>query len=271
VTDYPAVTIDTAGAEINRLHGVIEQKLRSSVEDAIRVGQILTQVKDRLPHGDFLPWLQATCDFSSDTSERYRKLYAHHSKIRSVRNLQEAYQQIETIERQQKQTEEQRAQERIREYRETGVKPDGWRRGTDDKLLEDSRQQEQRSKDMRRRAAELNEKIREEEARKAEEERRITEEREKAERERLEAESQRPSGFWINEEILAEVQVSASKRTEFKERIRISDSGSSDPFIDALMDYLEELPDDNRRIEACYNVIKVARGIAAELQRGVSA
>jgi hypothetical protein len=56
-------------------------------------------------------------------------------------------------------------------------------------------------------------------------------------------------------------------RQQFKDRIRISHEGQADPFVDAIMDYLNGLPDDNRRIEACYNVIKVCKGIANQLQR----
>ena len=46
-------------------------------------------------------------------------------------------------------------------------------------------------------------------------------------------------------------------------------TGKDDPFIDAILDYLDELEDDNRRIEACYNIIKLVKGgIAVDLQRG---
>jgi hypothetical protein len=40
----------------------------------------------------------------------------------------------------------------------------------------------------------------------------------------------------------------------------------NDPFQDAIMDYLEGLENDSRRIEACHNIIKVCKRIAAELQ-----
>jgi hypothetical protein len=63
--DYPSVSIETAGKELDRLHRSIEGKLRSTVDDAIRAGEILTQVKGRLSHGDFLPWLKANCSFRS--------------------------------------------------------------------------------------------------------------------------------------------------------------------------------------------------------------
>jgi hypothetical protein len=48
-------------------------------------------------HGDFLPWLQANCSFSDRTARRYMVLYGHHDKLDSVSDLQEAYQQIETM------------------------------------------------------------------------------------------------------------------------------------------------------------------------------
>ena len=36
--------------ELNDLHQQIEGKLRSTVQDAIRAGELLTQAKDSLPH-----------------------------------------------------------------------------------------------------------------------------------------------------------------------------------------------------------------------------
>jgi hypothetical protein len=252
--NYPAITIADAAVELNRLHGEIETKLRTTVQDAIRAGEILTQVKDRLDHGEFLPWIERNCEFSRQTADNYRRLYDHRGKLPTVSNLQEAYQQIETIERQQKQTEEQRAQERIREYRETGVKPEGWRRGTDDKLAEEERRRDERiEKEKQRMEAE-----------------RLKREAEKNEREarweRIEQETDFTSQL-LNDAADHSL-TTLKKRQDFKDRIRVSSEGRDDVFIDALMDYLEELPDDNRRIEACYNIIKVAKGVAVELQAG---
>ena len=59
------------------------------------------------------------------------------------------------------------------------------------------------------------------------------------------------------------------ERETFKEQIRISSEGKENPFIDALIDYLQGLDDDNRRLEACHNIIKVAKSIAKELDRKV--
>jgi len=51
----------------------------------------------RLSHGDFLPWLQANCSFNERTAQRYMKLNAYRDKCDRVSDLQEAYQQIETM------------------------------------------------------------------------------------------------------------------------------------------------------------------------------
>lgn len=58
-----------------------------------------------------------------------------------------------------------------------------------------------------------------------------------------------------------------NQRTEWKEKIRLSDGGQEDAFMDALIDYLETLADDNRRLEACNNIVKICRNIAVELQK----
>ena len=58
-----------------------------------------------------------------------------------------------------------------------------------------------------------------------------------------------------------------NKRIEWKDKIRISDNGKDDAFMDAIIDYLDTLPNDNRRIEACNNIIKICRNISVNLQK----
>ena len=99
--------------KINDLHRGIEEKLRSSVRDAIEIGRLLTGQKAKLNHGDFLPWLKANCNFSDETARKYMKLHIHKSKIQGSWNLQEAYRQIEEIETVEKQKESERQNEKI--------------------------------------------------------------------------------------------------------------------------------------------------------------
>ncbi|MCK9570950.1 DUF3102 domain-containing protein [Candidatus Pacearchaeota archaeon] len=238
--DYPQVSIDNASQEIKRLHEGIEAKMRTSVQDAIRIGEILSSVKEKKEHGDFLPWVK-TLPFTERTAQRYIQVFQHRDKTDRVSDLQEAYKQVETLEAQEKLSEGKKARLRIIEFNKTGIRPDGWRRGTDDKLAQEEKERDKST-------AELKERIRlETEKRSA-----------KA--------SERAHAFEDVNSLLSDLSTGIAKRQDFKERIRVSHEGKDDPFVDAIMDYLETLADDNRRIEACYNIIKVCKGIANDLQ-----
>ncbi len=247
MSDYQQVSIVTAGEELNRIHAGIESKMRSTVQDAIRAGEILAQVKERLPHGDFLPWIKLNCRFSQQSASNYMRLFEYRSKLPTVSNLQEAYRQVETLEAQERKTDDQKARERVTAFVKTGNKPEGWRRGTDDKLA-----QEEIERDKRIKAEQERIKL------------------ESAKKEQTAQESKQEYDRLFNDAMkyVENATTSITKRMAFKERIRLSHEGVNDSFIDALMDYLDELDDDSRRIEACYNIIKVCKGIANDLQAG---
>lgn len=60
-------------AEINREHELAEQNKENAVEHAVRCGQLLLSVKDRLEHGEFTSWIAAHCRFEQSTATRYMK------------------------------------------------------------------------------------------------------------------------------------------------------------------------------------------------------
>ncbi|MDY7026702.1 MAG: DUF3102 domain-containing protein [Spirochaetota bacterium] len=240
--------IESKKTQIIEFHRLIHRSMRDALDYALQAGQLLTEVKDELKHGDFLPWVKANMPFAERTAQRYMKLHEYRDKCDRVADLQEAYKQIETIEAQEKQTERQKSFHRVQEYRRTGVKPEGWRRGTDDKILEEERERDQRFEAKKR---EMNEAA------------------EKREQEKLDRERQRKESSMKSEALIGAMDAWAEKaaeRQEFKERIRVSHDGGEDTMIDALMDYLDELDDDNRRIQFCYDMIKICRNIAVELQ-----
>ena len=57
------------------------------------------------------------------------------------------------------------------------------------------------------------------------------------------------------------------RQATWKEKIRLSDNGKDDAFMDAIIDYLDTLENDTRRIEACNNIIKICRNVSVELQK----
>ena len=223
--------------ELNILHKNIEGKLKSTVHDAIMAGEILTNVKEKLAHGEFLPWIEKNCIFTRMTASNYMRVYEHKSKCITVLHLPEAYKLVAKLESVKKQTENQKAFKRVQEFKKTGVKPEGWRKNTDDKIYQEDIDRDERIKQNK---------------------------------ERMKDEWQGKSGNDQAFDNLIEGVVKKNKeRSSFKNKIRLSFDGKEDSFIDALIDYLEELDDDNRRIEACNNIIKVTKNITKELQRKV--
>jgi hypothetical protein len=91
--------IDRAAAdEINRLHSEICDTVRTTVDKAIRIGELLTEQKASLQHGYWLPWLKAKIGFNARTAQRYMGVFENRAKLLkndSVSYLTDAYQQLE--------------------------------------------------------------------------------------------------------------------------------------------------------------------------------
>src|SRR5947208_15001187 len=83
----------TAVEEINRLHRDLEALAMQSLEHAIRIGDLLTQIKAQLPHGRWIPWLNSNVKFSERTARNYISVFENRLALKSamVADLTEAY------------------------------------------------------------------------------------------------------------------------------------------------------------------------------------
>jgi len=165
-----------------------------------------------------------------------------------------------------KMSEEERDRSLRAEFRKTGVRPIGW-----SPQLE---QAEQESQAAFVKQQERIDKLKEEQNRKAEDEKK-----------RRESFTTPPKSDRLSDEkadyyyrlgksvedglhnAAAQITTHTTARANWKEKIRLSDGGKEDAFMDAIIDYLEGLDNDSRRIEACNNLIKICRNIAVELQK----
>ena len=200
---------------------------------------------DLVPNGTRFTWLGFLSDVGLAKSTVHRWL-EHYEPEEQRLLTDEEYQA--------KQEEKRRAEMSIRDANnsrvsqaiKTGSFPSGW--NPECQRLYEDRIKEERLRDERIRKMQ-------EEMQKGAEERKCREDERKARVEEI-------------DELVKGITENLTRRQVFKERIRISHDGKDDPFIDAILDYLDELEDDNRRIEACYNIIKTCKGIAVDLQRG---
>lgn len=86
-------TSSSSVAEIIRLHGQILDAARTSLDNAIRIGELLVQEKARLNHGEWLPWLKGHVPFSDRTARNYMQCYEQRDRLKmeSVSDLTSAY------------------------------------------------------------------------------------------------------------------------------------------------------------------------------------
>ncbi|MGZ3331910.1 MAG: DUF3102 domain-containing protein [Gemmatimonadaceae bacterium] len=68
------VSLEQLAADIKREHEATENGIRNSLEHARTAGEMLSQVKDRLKHGEFMPWVELHCGFSHSTANLYMKI-----------------------------------------------------------------------------------------------------------------------------------------------------------------------------------------------------
>lgn len=228
--------------EIKDLQGDIKLSYRRTVDDAIKIGELLKDAKLQLEHGEFMQWCERQ-GIKHYTADKYMKLVDYKSKMLSCSNLDQAYQLIESEENKRKREEFEEQTSRIREYKKTGKKPDGWNESTDAYRLK--KEQED-----------------------AEYEKRKTEMFEKKQREYEEREKSRKYADVNTEEILSglsNMMEVNNEKEKLLSKMRLSGNNAKEPIYEALFEYLAGL-NVNRRLEACHNIIKFCKGIAAECQ-----
>lgn len=79
--DYNALDIETR-IFVQEKAAAIQARLKRTVNDVIAIGQDLIEVKDRLPHGQFLPWLHAEFELSERTAQNF--MYAARQNLKSA-------------------------------------------------------------------------------------------------------------------------------------------------------------------------------------------
>lgn len=79
--------------EITALHNNILDHARTSIDKAIRIGELLAGIKNELNHGQWLPWLGDYVSFSERTAQRYLFCFDNREKIKNdnVTDLTDAY------------------------------------------------------------------------------------------------------------------------------------------------------------------------------------
>lgn len=73
--------------EINQEHELFTTSMRTSLDHAIRCGQLLIEQKERLEHGEWLPWVMENCAFSERHAQRYMELALNTTRVSDLPDL----------------------------------------------------------------------------------------------------------------------------------------------------------------------------------------
>ena len=83
----------TLAQRITGLHTEIMENLKTSLEKALEIGELLVQQKECLMHGEFTPWMEKHLPFTVRTANNYMKLYHNREwlKTENVSSLADVY------------------------------------------------------------------------------------------------------------------------------------------------------------------------------------
>jgi len=92
-SDQATVVGDDIAQEIGRLHIEVLSCVKVGLETAIRIGELLTQQKEKLGHGYFTRWINANLPFTDRTARNYMRLYEGRDRLKTetVSVLTEGY------------------------------------------------------------------------------------------------------------------------------------------------------------------------------------
>ena len=128
------ILTDEFAKELNDLHDKINNNAKLTVAEAIFLGEKLFNAQ--AGNEQLGTWMDEKLTFSRRTAFRYVDLFTYRSQIKESENIFGAYKMLADVKAQQKQAEYQKSADRVKEYKETGVKPEGWIKDTDTRRVE---------------------------------------------------------------------------------------------------------------------------------------
>jgi hypothetical protein len=76
-------TSDPVAKKINSLHADICHAGRTTIKNAIKIGELLTKQKDKAGHGNWLRWVEDNLSFSARTASNYVRIFERRDELKS--------------------------------------------------------------------------------------------------------------------------------------------------------------------------------------------
>lgn len=234
-------SLERLKAEFMMLWDDEQRDIPRFVNRRIKMGELITGMKEELPHGEFMPWVERELPIQRSTAQKCMLLFKHRGELPPDGNLTDCYKQVEQLET------EERQQQR-REQRERQKPADK------ESLVDLDPEQPAPSQDVKRQAAEAEEAFN---GRVKEHFDRPPEEPKERQRDPKVADLLRRS-----QEYLA-----SHKKVEDFAMADLGENGSQDAMFLIITRYVSGLGDASRQMESAHNLIKFLKELVNELQR----
>jgi hypothetical protein len=90
ITTTKTAELDDYAQRIDHEVTMAERNYKDAVQHAINAGELLTEVKARLKHGQWQPWLAANFPGSATTARNYMRLAANQQRVAVLPTVREA-------------------------------------------------------------------------------------------------------------------------------------------------------------------------------------
>jgi hypothetical protein len=81
MTQFNDLSVEALAIVANDAAEQVETNARLTVENAERCGRAMLAAKEKLPHGEFLPWVAREFNYSQQTASRYMTIAANYSRV----------------------------------------------------------------------------------------------------------------------------------------------------------------------------------------------
>jgi hypothetical protein len=70
--------------EINHEHELCIGSMKNTLEHAIRIGELLSEQKEKVQFGDWIIWIKMNCSFDRAQATRYMKIYSNVARVHQL-------------------------------------------------------------------------------------------------------------------------------------------------------------------------------------------
>jgi len=222
---------------MNELYNEFDLITKKHIKKAIAIGEVLSEAKENVDHGAYLTWLDKNANFNQCSARRFVLLFKYKEYVLDSESLSDAYMLAEKLNREGIEKEEKEAIKRVDVYNKTGKKPEGWRRGTDDRLAKERKSNSANCSPVNNLQA----------VKKSKET------------------TKTDIKVYDKNEVQRKLNLDHSSAVDKKTVNEKKEIKENDPFIESIVDYIKELPSKSHKMVALKNIIRECHKLMNDL------